>query len=88
MAQTLSDLDWLLRDLCVRQGFCNRLSAADLVRPGTSLDPGSFACAVLRAEGLVPEYEQKYMKAIRAAFVDRFGPSFTAPGEEDQAQLD
>jgi hypothetical protein len=69
------DLDFLLRDLCTEWGFCNRLSASDLVTAGASLGATEFVRAVLQAEGMNPEYETYWAKQIQQRFVARFGPS-------------
>jgi len=69
------DLDFLLRDLCTEWGFCNRLSATDLVVAGASLSATEFARAVLQAEGMNPEYEAYWAKQIQRQFVARFGAS-------------
>ena len=70
-----NDLDHLLGDLCREWGFCNRLTAGDLVAAGTFLSATEFAHAVLKAEGMNPEYEASWGRRIRERFVARYGPS-------------
>lgn len=69
------DLDLLLGDLCVGWGFCNRLSPHDLISPGKSLTAVEFARAVLLAEGMNPDYQVRWLRAIRDTFVTRYGTS-------------
>ena len=73
----LNDLDLLLGDLCKEWGFCNRLSAVDLVPDGTALSDTEFAYAVLRAEKMKPEYEPNWVRRIWEKFVARYGPSIS-----------
>jgi hypothetical protein len=70
----LKDLDVFLGDLCREWGFCNRLTAADLVAEGGVLSDAEFAYAVLRAEKMKPEYEPNWVRQIRERFVARYGP--------------
>ena len=64
-ADLYQDLDILLDDLCREWGFCNHLTAADLIPAGTALSATEFACAVLEAEGMNPDYEVSWMRQIR-----------------------
>jgi hypothetical protein len=73
-----ADLDVLLGDLCIHWGFCNRLSGADLMRGRHSLTCDDFAHAVLTAEGMIPEYEKKWVREIKRRFTDRYGHSTTS----------
>jgi hypothetical protein len=73
-----NDLDSLLDDLCREWGFCNRLTAADLLTDGTPLGAGEFARAVLQAEGMNSEYETSWMRRIRERFIARYG-EFVSP---------
>jgi hypothetical protein len=73
-----NDLDSLLDDLCREWGFCNRLSAADLLTEGAPLVAGEFARAVLQAEGMNSEYETSWMRRIQERFVARYG-EFVSP---------
>jgi len=74
-ADLLNDLDSLLDDLCREWGFCNRLTAADLVTEGTLLGSGEFARAVLQAEGMNSEHETSWMRRIQERFIARYGAS-------------
>jgi len=73
----LDVLDLLLGVLCRELGFCNRVTAAELLRPGTVLHDADFAHVVLRAENMNPEYEPKWVRQIRERFVTRFGRSIS-----------
>ena len=71
----IRDLDDLLRDLCVKWGFCNRLSAAALMHDHPVLTAGDFAIAVLEAEGMKPALEKAWRRRIAQLFADRYGNS-------------
>ena len=73
-------LQRLLDDLCREWGFCARLRAADLLRPDAVLGAGDFAGVVLRAEGMDPETEKRWVRRIADRFTERFGPSGLACG--------
>src|SRR5262245_28016461 len=60
-----NDLDLLLDDLCREWGFCNRLTAADLLAQEAPLSANEFARAVLRAEGMNSELETSWMRRIQ-----------------------
>jgi len=61
----LKVLGFLLHDLCVDLGFCNRLTPAELLPPGAVVNAHDFACAVLRAEGMNPDYELHWVRQIK-----------------------
>ncbi len=67
------DLGLLIGDLCTEWGFCNALTPEDLVRTGHVLTATEFADAVLRAEGMNPEYELQWRRRLMRLFVDRYG---------------
>ncbi|MDH3196385.1 MAG: hypothetical protein OEL78_08745 [Hyphomicrobiales bacterium] len=69
------DLKILLDDLCTQWGFCNHLTAEDLISERQGLTAEAFARAVLRAEGMNPEHEIEWMRRIRAKFIERYGSS-------------
>ncbi|WP_141688036.1 hypothetical protein [Bradyrhizobium paxllaeri] len=69
------DIDLLLDDLCREWGFCNRLTAADLLAHEAPLSANEFARAVLQAEGMNSELETSWMRRIKERFVDRYGAS-------------
>ena len=56
-------------------GFCNELTASDLLDKSNRLQAEDFAEAVLAAEGMAPEYEVKWRRAIARRFIDRYGQS-------------
>lgn len=71
----LKVLHFLLHDLCVDWGFCNRLTAEELLPPGAVLSATDFACGVVRAEGMNPDYDTDWVQNIERRFVERFGTS-------------
>ena len=75
--EQLAGLDILLGDLCREWGFCNRLTAADVVAQRTALSDMEFAYAVLRAEKMNLEYKPDWVRRIREKFVARFGASIS-----------
>ena len=66
---------YLLRELCVDWGFCIPPADADRIAGSERLEADEFAAEVLRAEGMVPEYEAKWFRRIKRRFTDRFGIS-------------
>ena len=72
-ADLAEDLELLLGDLCVKWGFCNRLSGEDLVRDHQPLTGEDFARSILTAEGMNPEYEIAWLRQIKQRFTDRYG---------------
>lgn len=74
------DLGLFMADLCTEWGFCNALTPEDLVRVGHTLTASEFADAVLRAEGMNPEYELNWRRRITRLFTDRYGVE-TSPEE-------
>ena len=76
-ATLAEDLDILLGDLCVRWGFCNHLSGAELTK-AQPLTADAFARAVLAAEGdPEPELELAWSRKFRRLFVERYGEAIT-----------
>lgn len=68
-----SDLNVLIGDLCGEWGFCNQLTAGDLVADGRTLTASEFGDAVLKAEGMDPELEIQWFRRIKRSFIDRYG---------------
>jgi hypothetical protein len=68
-------LNWLLGDMCTQLGFCSRVTAEELLAQGGPVTPQSFAVAILRAEGMNPEYHEKWRHELEARFQKRLGPS-------------
>lgn len=66
-------MDWLLDDLCVKSGFCNYLSASDLLKQSGHIEADEFASTVLIAEGMNPDHEGDHFRGIRSSFTDKFG---------------
>jgi hypothetical protein len=69
------DLGILLGDLCREWGFCNHLTADELIADGRELSAEDFAIRVLDAEGMNPEYEIEWRRRIRDVFKNRYGMS-------------
>ncbi len=69
------DLDVFMGDLCVGWGFCNyTLHGRNLIAEGGgTVDAEAFAKAILHAEGMTPEYEPGWMRALKHAFIERYG---------------
>lgn len=65
----------LLGDLCVVYGFCIPPEDNERISSQEYLEAEEFADEVLRAEGMVPEYEKKWRKLIREQFINKFGTS-------------
>ena len=80
-ADLTKDLDSFLGDLCVGWGFCNSLTAEDLIAIGMPIEATEFAEQVLRAEGMNPEYEVKWVRRIRNRFIERYGSSAVTPAD-------
>lgn len=68
----VADLEIFLGDLCRHWGFCNRLSAKELLSVGT-LTASDFATAVLTSEGFEPDIEPAWRRELQRVFVDRYG---------------
>ena len=66
-------LDVLLRDCCVRLGFCSPIERDDLVGPEGEVTAEWFAAVVLRAEGMNPVTEERWRTVLAAEFQSRFG---------------
>lgn len=69
------DLEILIGDWCMHGGFCNALTANDLIREDEPITAEDFARAVLSAEGMNPDYEPKWFKQMCQSFTHRYGPS-------------
>lgn len=70
-----ADIEVLIGALCTEWGFCNNLSASDLLADQGILDANDFAEAVLGAEGMDPLTNANWQRKIRRVFVERFGQS-------------
>jgi hypothetical protein len=69
------ELQYLLDDICRDWGFCLRPDARRQIAGRDKLDSSTFAAAVLRAEGFMPEYEKKWMRLLMARFEEHFAAS-------------
>ena len=67
------EIRYLLNDLCVDWGFCISPENAELLCRQSHLCANSFANAVLKAEGMKPEYEKKWVQRISRRFTEHFG---------------
>lgn len=65
------ELFYLLGDLCVKWGFC--ISDYDRITKSEYYSAEQFAEDVIRAEGMNPEHELKWMRRIAERFRERFG---------------
>jgi hypothetical protein len=63
----------LLNWLCVEWGFCIPPDAAKHIAETQNVDAETFAREVLKAEGMNPDYEVKWLRKIKRRFVDEFG---------------
>lgn len=68
-----SSVGYLLDELCVEWGFCIPPNDAEIIKEEKYLEADEFACKVLIAEGMDPEYEIRWRRKIRNKFVDQFG---------------
>lgn len=67
------ELEYLLYDLCVDLGFCIPPNDAERIASTTALEADEFACLVIEAEGMNPEYEKQWRRKIREKFIEKFG---------------
>ena len=67
------ELSYLLYDLCVIWGFCIPPIRAEEICKTSHWGAKEFAISVVEAEGMNPEYEQKWVREIAEKFRERFG---------------
>lgn len=67
------EIEYLLKDLCVEWGFCIPPVDAERIAGMNKLEADEFACLVLDAEGMKPEYEKQWRFKIRNKFIEKFG---------------
>lgn len=67
------ELSYLLYDLCVIWGFCIPPIRAEEICQMSHWSAEDFAISVVEAEGMNPEYEQKWVRKIAEKFRERFG---------------
>ncbi len=61
-------IEYLLNDLCLDWGFCIPPEEAKRIAESKQLEADDFACQVLIAEGMNPEYEIQWRRRIREKF--------------------
>lgn len=69
-----NEIDLLLSELCREWGFCNQLTAIDLIADGQDLSADDFAVAVLLAEQMNPESEITWRRRIAEKFSVKVSP--------------
>jgi hypothetical protein len=67
-----SELRRLLDALCIEWGFCIPPRASDEIARRATIRAEEFAKAVLEAEEMNPEYEQKWFRRITDRFIEEF----------------
>ena len=67
------ELSRLLYDLCVIWGFCVPPIRTEEICKMTHWSAHEFAIAVVEAEGMNLEYEQRWVRRIAEKFRERFG---------------
>lgn len=73
-------LDRLIEDMCSQLGFySNRPTGAALLARADPVTPEIFAIAILRAEGMVPDFEKRWRRELEARFRERFGNALAGP---------
>ena len=60
----------LLNKLCAEWGFCIPRAEQEKIIEHKNIKPEEFACAILEAEGMNPEYETKWRKKIKSKFIE------------------
>jgi hypothetical protein len=67
------DLELLLGDIGRNYGICLSDGIDDLLSKPLDIEATAFAKAVVKSEGLDPEVDIEYVRAIRNDFVQRYG---------------
>ena len=67
------ELYYLLYDLCVDWGFCIPPIETEEICKISYWGAEEFAISVIEADGMNPEYEQKWVREIAEKFRERFG---------------
>lgn len=70
MEQALKEL---LMELCVDWGFCLPKDHQATIAKQPNYDALKFAFDVLKAEGMDPEIETKWVRQLSRKFIERFG---------------
>lgn len=71
-----SKIKYLLNDLCVDLGFCIPPKDAKRIVESKQLEADDFACQILVAEGMNPEYEIQWRRKIREKFIKQLGTKY------------
>ena len=74
------NIEYLLKDICVDLGFCIPPNDQLEIMSADSWNADDFACQILKAEGMNPEYEKQWRREIREKFIKTLG-SETFPWE-------
>jgi hypothetical protein len=72
---TENDLRTFLGALCREWGFCIPPEAQDEIVRRSTITAEEFASAVLEAEGMNPEFEQKWFRRITDRFIEEIRDS-------------
>ena len=71
-----SEIEYFLHDLFVDCGFCISPQYAERISEADYWEADDFACQVLAAEGMNPEYEKQWRCKIRNRFAEKFGNDY------------
>lgn len=71
-----NEVEYLLYDLCVEWGFCIPPEDAKRIAQSANLNAEDFACQVLEAEGMNPEYEKQWKRKISNKFIAQIGNEY------------
>ncbi|MBK9155031.1 MAG: hypothetical protein IPM25_12575 [Chloracidobacterium sp.] len=66
------ELQNLLSKICVDWGFCIPPEPFDEISSCRSITAGEFANAVLKAEGMNPDYEKEWFRKLKRRFIEEF----------------
>jgi len=66
-------IEYFLNDICVDWGFCIPPKEAKKIMAEEHLEADEFACKILVAEQMNPEYEKQWRRKIGKRFMDQFG---------------
>ena len=79
-------LEFLLRDLCVQDGFCLPADKHHSVVTRRRWEVREFALEMLRLEGFpTPEYETRLLRGLVRRFTEYFGRAVVRAEEFEQA---
>jgi hypothetical protein len=72
MEPDIRDVNWLLIDLCEKQGYSMAVREPARFMRLAADGPGRFAEAMLIAEGLDPKLEKRLLRGVREFVIARF----------------